>query len=60
MLLLGEATTPLLNVWWLARRAGNERVARHAGRVFTLLFLLFRTVLHPAITARLLERLVRG
>lgn len=60
MLLLGEATTPLLSLWWLARRAGNQRLARRLGRVFTVAFLLFRTILHPAVTRRLLERLFAG
>lgn len=60
MLLLGEITTPLLSLWWLARRAGNQRLARQLGRAFTVAFLFFRTVLHPAVTRRLLGRLYAG
>ena len=44
---LGEVSTPLLNAWWLAKRAGNSRLERPLSRAFSAVFLPVRSVLLP-------------
>ena len=46
-LLMGESTTTLLNLWWLAKRAGHERIATLLSRAFTAGFLTVRVALLP-------------
>ena len=43
----GEASTPLLNAWWLAKRAGAARLERPLSRAFTAAFVPLRSVLLP-------------
>ena len=43
----GEVTAPLLNAWWLAKRAGNSRLERPLSRAFSAVFLPVRSVLLP-------------
>lgn len=59
-LVLGESSTPLLGLWWLAKTAGNTRLALSLSRVFTLVFLLFRLGAMPPYVAIFVRAVLAG
>ena len=59
-LFLGESTTWLLNLWWLAKRAGNETLSRRLARAFTVAFIAVRLGLLPAIFVPYAHSTARG
>ena len=66
-LALGEATTPLLGAWWLAKTSAKKSTGGHSSaielhlaRAFTLSFLLIRIGVLPAYCAALVRASVRG
>ena len=57
---LGEASTPLLNAWWLAKRAGAARLERPLSRAFTAAFVPLRSVLLPVYAYALARSALSG
>ena len=59
-LALGEASTPFLGLWWLAKRAQNGRLARPLSWAFALTFLSIRLGVMPPYVAQLIGCALRG
>jgi len=49
----GEASTPLLNMWWLAKRSGAKRLEQPLADAFTATFIPLRAVILPVYAYRL-------
>lgn len=56
----GECTAPLLNLWWLAKRAGHTTAARRLSRLFTALFLAVRLGVFPPFCAKYVQSVLSG
>ena len=56
----GECTSPLLNLWWLAKKSDRPHLARRLSRLFTIAFLVMRLGVFPAFCARYVESVLSG
>ena len=57
---LGEASTPVLGLWWLAKRAGNTTLEAPLSNAFTASFLPLRVGLLPMYALAFLRAAFSG